>query len=135
MTQPAMAIRLEYVNVKQFEAQLQQLSMAVASDTIERALTMGGLKIQNEWQREAPYKTGTYRKSIHVEYEKLTDYSGAALIGTNLTEPPYPIYLEFGTIHMVANPSGRRAWDQSIDAAGAEIIAVFNLRLAKAAAK
>jgi len=134
MTQPVL-IRVDFVNMKEFEAQLQQLSKAVGSNIIEAALTLGGLKIQDEWQKEAPWKTHTFQRSIHVEYQKLSDYSGAVLIGTNLTEPPYPRYLEFGTIHMAANPSGRRAWDQSIDRAKKEVIDVLNLTLAKAAAK
>jgi len=133
MSQPAMLLRIEWLNMAAFEAQLQQLTEAVASRAIERALTRGGMIIQEEWQREAPYKTGRYRDSIHVEYRKVSDYRGAALIGTNLTKPPYPVYLEFGTIHMKANPSGRRGWDQSIERAGVEMVALLNESLGKAA--
>lgn len=81
-------------------------------DTVERlvnlALKSGALLIANEWKQEAPYKTGTYRRSIHIAgAEQLTpDFDGPRLeepsdkltvkIGTNITEPPYPVFQEFG---------------------------------------
>jgi hypothetical protein len=35
-----------------------------------------------------------------------------ALIGTDLTDPPYPFFLEYGTSKMPAFPAARPAWDE-----------------------
>jgi hypothetical protein len=35
-----------------------------------------------------------------------------AMIGTDLTDPPYPFFLEFGTVRMPAYPAARPAWDE-----------------------
>jgi hypothetical protein len=36
----------------------------------------------------------------------------SALIGTDLTNPPYPFFLEYGTSRMPAYPAARPAWDE-----------------------
>ncbi len=38
-------------------------------------------------------------------------------IGTNLTDPPYPFFLEYGTSRMFAQGSGRRAFELAQDPA------------------
>ena len=49
---------------------------------------------KNDVQVIAPYKTGTYRRSIHVETTE-TDGETVALVGTDL---PYAKRLEFGFV-------------------------------------
>jgi hypothetical protein len=40
-----------------------------------------------------------------------------ALIGTDLTDPPYPYFLEYGTSRMPAYPAARPAFDETRDVA------------------
>lgn len=40
-----------------------------------------------------------------------------AYVGTNLTDPPYPYFLEYGTSRMPARPAARQAVDERKDAA------------------
>lgn len=37
-----------------------------------------------------------------------------AYVGTNLTDPPYPFFLEYGTSRMPAYPAARPAFDESM---------------------
>jgi len=84
---------------------------------MEASLIAGALLIANEWKRRAPYRTGTYRRSIHVAgHPELTpDFEGPSLapdrepltvkMGTAIIDPPYPIFLEYGTSRMPPKPS------------------------------
>ena len=40
-----------------------------------------------------------------------------AVVGTDLTEPPYPYFLEYGTSRMPAYPAARPAFDEQADTA------------------
>ncbi len=46
-------------------------------------------------------------------------------IGTNLTDPPYPFFLEFGTSRMSARPAGRPAFEEKKVAAIAAAASVL----------
>lgn len=48
-----------------------------------------------------------------------------ATIGTDITEPPYPYYLEYGTPKMAPHPSARPAFDENIDEAKEKVVAVL----------
>lgn len=68
------------------------------------------LELEADWKDAAPVETGTYRRSIHTETDATPDSS---IVGTNLTNPPYPVYLEFGTGRMAARPSARPAAERA----------------------
>lgn len=73
---------------------------------VERGRIATAYDIEREWKRLVPVKTGTYRRSIHtVEQAR----PGVSVVGTNLTKPPYPLFLENGTRRMRARPSATPA--------------------------
>lgn len=46
------------------------------------------------------------------------------IVGTDLTDPPYPVFLEYGTSRMGARPSARPAFEQTKTTAIATMAAV-----------
>ncbi len=96
---------------KELLAQLTQLKGDMVGQALVNALLAGAQPIQDEWQIIAPYKTGQYRRSIHTEVIKATGSNAFVAIGTSITEPPYPLYLEYGTAPRFATtvtPYGKR---------------------------
>lgn len=127
-------VRLHIINIKEFEGQLDRLSDAVRAKVLEAALMTGATPIVNHWKQIAPYRTGTYRRSVHAEPLATTgSHSAAVQIGTDITEPPYPVFLEFGTSRMAARPSARPAWDAEIGNAVEEVIGALRDALEQAA--
>jgi hypothetical protein len=57
------------------------------------ALKLGGQALANDVKALAPYKTGTYRRSIHVEPPTNDDVKPYVMVGTDL---PYGRRLEYG---------------------------------------
>ena len=120
MTDP---VRMEIVNLDEFDAKLKRLGDALAETAVIRALTAGALIIENDAKRKAPYKTGTLKRSIHTERGD----GMSVLIGTNV---PYAARLEFGFMgadsrgrmyHQAARPYLRPAFDDNRDAAIREV--------------
>lgn len=72
------------------------------------AVKLAGNEFKNDVQKIAPYKTGTYRRSIHV---KMIEENGNpyALVGTDL---PYGKRLEFGFFDM-QDKLGRRYFQRA----------------------
>lgn len=73
---------------------------------VRRARIKTARGIEADWKARAPVKTGTYRRSIHTDEEP---EPGVSVVGTSLTNPPYPVYLEYGTRYMAARPSATPA--------------------------
>ena len=72
-----------------------------ARKAIERALEAVGLQAEGYAKRLCPVDTGRLRNSItHTYYEEDVDEL-VAVIGTNVEYAPY---VEYGTIHMNAQP-------------------------------
>jgi len=129
-----MSVRLRIVNIKEFTGQLNKLGAAVEQKTLQGALSAGAKPIIKRWKELARYKTGTYRRSIHDEPLPSKGLHHAAVqIGTDITDPPYPVFLEFGTSRMPAYPAARPAWDEKIDEAMAEVKNTLKDTLEKAA--
>jgi HK97 gp10 family phage protein len=91
------------------------------NNVADAAVGSGAQLIVNEWKRLAPYRTGTYRRSIVQEPGAKTKTLVTRLIGTLIQDPPYPYFLEFGTSKMPPHPSMRPAWDSKVDDAVKEI--------------
>jgi len=95
------------------------------SDTDQQmgtALKAGGLVIQNQWKRNivdmGAVLTGTYLRSVSMEQTGPNEVT----IGSDIIDPPYPEYVEFGTSRMEARPAARNAID-STEAAVIEEVA------------
>lgn len=119
-------IKAKVVGCESLAAKFKRLEMVAQTKMLESALVGGALVVQNEWKARTPYKTGTYRRSIHIggHTELAGDFEGqdmgsqaagpgqaAVVIGTNITDPPYPKFLEEGTSKMAARPSAGPALD------------------------
>lgn len=105
---------------------LTALSDALAGHVLKAAVSSGGLLVQNDAKRRAPFKTGTLRRSIHSEVSGDRDQATAE-IGTDV---PYAARLEFGfegkdalgrTYHQSPRPYLRPALDENADLAAREI--------------
>ncbi len=135
-------IRAKVVGGEQVAAKFRQLEKAVQKEMLETALVAGALVVQNEWKRRAPYRTGQYRRSIHIggHTDLAPDFQGKDMgyhhrssdpnrahvaVGTNITDPPYPTFLEEGTSKMSARPSAGPAFEAKKDEAIKEIGEAF----------
>lgn len=113
-------IRARVVGGAELSRKFRKLEKVVQSRILEAALISGALVIQNEWKIRAPYKSGNYKRSIHIggHTELAPDFQGSdigaqdaepgrarVVVGTNITDPPYPMFLEYGTSRMSARPS------------------------------
>jgi HK97 gp10 family phage protein len=101
-------------------------------EAIEAALPVAALAaakpIENTWKRNVQssfFKTGNYMRSIA---SIVVDNSGGVLelhIGTDIVDPPYPMFGEFGTSRMKARPTMTPAFESEKDNAGREAEIVF----------
>lgn len=105
---------------------LAALGEAVAGEVLAAAVRSGGNLVMNDAKRMAPYRTGTLRRSIHVEVEA-GQGKAEATVGTDV---PYAARLEFGfdgkdklgrEYHQPPRPYLRPALDENMDAAAQEM--------------
>lgn len=92
---------------------------AMAASSV--GLMAGGYVIANAAKeiitRKKLIKTGQMKRSIHPEVESST----VVKIGTDITDPPYPFFLEYGTSRMPPYSFLRPALDENKDKARREI--------------
>jgi HK97 gp10 family phage protein len=123
---------VEIKGLDSLKSKLEKLSAGVQASVTENSLTAGALKINNAWtDRISPennnFRTGTYKRSVHTEYNP---GNRTAMIGTDISSPPYPLFLETGTSRgMTARPAMEPAFNESVDAAKKEIEDVLRLFL------
>ncbi len=95
------------------------------------AVRLAGQEYANDVKAIAPYKTGTYRRSIHVEMST-EGLHPVALIGTNV---PYGRRLEFGFVgadslgriyNQAPRPHWRPAWDSNMPKYERMLLSVFD---------
>jgi HK97 gp10 family phage protein len=111
------------VGVKELISKLRQVEDE-SDEQMVTALQAGALVLQNNWKRNivsmGAVDTGTYLRSVHTE---VTSRRPAEVtIGTDITDPPYPEYVEFGTSRMAPRPAARQAIDTSEAEVSAEVI-------------
>lgn len=94
---------------KELEAQLAQLKGTMMDQALVNALLAGAQPIQNRWAEMAPWKTGKYRRSIHSEAKNGSGMNAEVDIGTSITDPPYPLFLEYGTAPYTILPRIKKA--------------------------
>lgn len=112
---------------------LRSIAASLSRDQVEAALLSGALIIEGEWKRRAPWRTGNYRRSISSRPVRSTK-GPAVRVGTNISQPPYPIFLEFGTRRMAPRPSARVAFYAKREAARNEVAAALR-KLAEGAVR
>ena len=131
-----MKVTAKLVGAQSLSRKFGRMGEIARGDALETALVAGGLVIATRWKELAPVKTGSYRRSIHVgghtdrfdDFEggdlgqnKSTNDSAKIVVGTAITDPPYPVYLENGTIRMATRPSAQPAFDETKDEALREV--------------
>jgi len=82
----------EIRGMKELKDGFKELQQRMESNAVT-AVTLGANAYKNDVQAGAPYKTGTLRRSIHVEPPEQKDGQVIALVGTDL---PYSRRLEYG---------------------------------------
>ena len=120
---------------------LNKLDRKTVEGLVNTAMVAGGQLVRNEWIQGAPYRTGTYKRSIHVYGHGDAELEGEEMpapadplqveVGTNITKPPYPVYLEYGTSRMAPRPSAGPALDATEDEVLQEVADVFAELLAR----
>ena len=140
-------IEAKIVGMASLERKFRNLEKVAQQKMLEQALVTGALVVQNEWKTRTPYRTGSYRRSIHIGghsslapgfngtdigKQSSSDGGASVIVGTSITDPPYPIFLELGTSRMTARPSCGPAFDAKKDAAVKEIGDAFKDLLKKA---
>jgi len=97
---------------------LQNLEAAVQGEIVQLTALAAGKPISNQWKNNIQswplIKTGTYRRSIHEQVfsTETTSTQAVVMVGTDIKDPPYPLYLEHGTSKMAPKPVGRMAFDE-----------------------
>jgi len=119
-------MRLGYkiVGVPEAAGALNAMGDELGGQALVDAAEAGAWILVNTWKdyiKERAYRTGTYFRSIH---QKLLHRSKGRVeieVGTDIVDPPYPFFLEYGTSKMQARPTARPAFDESEDEVGREI--------------
>jgi HK97 gp10 family phage protein len=102
---------------KELERNLEKVKQQF-SDKLEAAVKSGALVVQNDAKRRAPYRTGTLRRSIHMEtIEKKRDRV-EVLVGTDVE---YAWRIEYGVYNQQPQPYLRPARDENKDEVQREI--------------
>lgn len=117
------------VGAPELEAKLTALG-EVADAMLEAAGLAAALPIENAWKEnvlERAHKTGTYLRSIHSAVLSTGKGSATIIIGTDIDDPPYPVYLEFGTVKMAPRPTAGPAFDNHREEALTEFGDVLRL--------
>lgn len=120
-----MRFRLKLVGLPELRAKVDRFRDQV-EDAMAISLEAAALPLENAWKdkisnfyNDAGYvgpdgkrglvETGTFLRSIH--HERIS--SREVAVGTDIVDPPYPKYLEFGTSRMAPKPTARPALDES----------------------
>lgn len=151
-------ITAKIVGSAALSAKLKLLERAVQNKAVEQALVSGALLVVNQAKENAPYLTGTLRRSIHIgghtsktpDYQSKSEDQGqyssvgmphgtAVMVGTNL---PYARRVEFGftgtdslgrTYDQAAQPYLTTAFEEKKDEAVKEIGEAFREIVSKLA--
>lgn len=114
--------RVRIVGDRELVAKLRRLG-GQQGQLLADALMIGALPFETRWKENIQsypgrthvglIKTGTYLRSVHREVISVGRDRAAVMVGTNLTNPPYPWFLEMGTRRMAPKPHARPAWDST----------------------
>lgn len=134
-----MPISVRVTGSESLARKLAALGEAAQGKMLERALVAGGLIIQNDAKRRAPYRTGNLRRSIHIgghadlatDRGEIVDQTGSPVpppetwpggggiyIGTDVE---YAAPVEYGAGRRPPQPYLRPAIDTNGDAVRTEV--------------
>lgn len=116
-----MRLGFKVVGVEEAAGALNELGEELGGQRLVDATLAGAQILQNAWKVMAPWKTGQYRRSIHREVRHQSPGRVQVTVGTDIVDPPYPYFLEFGTSKMPPHPSARPAFDETKDEVAREI--------------
>jgi HK97 gp10 family phage protein len=134
------SLTVELTGLDKLEQHLHGLTEALSGNVLETVLMAAALPIVNAAKANAPYKTGTLRRSIHPEVLESGAHSVTVSIGTDV---PYARRIEYGFVqadalgrryHQPAQPYLRPAYDEHREAAVQEAREVLAALVAKALA-
>ncbi len=101
--------------------------LAEAPEVFEAAMKVGGMEIERDARRRAPYLTGNLRRSIHTWVER-TQEAIRAIIGTNVI---YAYWMEYGSPTITERPYLRPALDTKYNSAINAVVAQLRRYFAK----
>jgi HK97 gp10 family phage protein len=135
-------MRVRVLGTKQVQKRLSELNARTRGRYLVAAGRAAGLPIERTWKSMfrpsgapsiagAPPRrqSGQYSRSIHIEVEAVGADKAVVRVGTNLTDPPYPWFLEFGTSRMPPHPIARPAFEKSKGEAAREGLRVLRAQL------
>ncbi|HYI67134.1 MAG TPA: HK97-gp10 family putative phage morphogenesis protein [Candidatus Limnocylindrales bacterium] len=113
-----MQIRIKLVGAGRLRDRMRALGDRTGP-AMATALEAAALPLENGWKenvRAYPLVlTGSYMRSIHHETGPAEAGRAVVLVGTDIVDPPYPKFLEFGTSRMSPKPTARPALDERGD--------------------
>lgn len=100
-------------NFKLIDNSKQILNMSEKAK--EKALTAIGLKAVGDWQKEIRNQglvdTARFVNSPRKEVDVSKSH---VIVGTDISDPPYPVFLELGTSRMSAKPTLRPSIENNL---------------------
>lgn len=108
------------VNDKEVLTRFKALGSALQSDKLKTATQAGALIVVNAAKGKVRYKSGTLRRSIHMEVIKSTQDRCEVRVGTDVI---YARIHEYGGRGISAQPYMRPAIDDNREAIQQEIVA------------
>lgn len=128
------SISIKVTPTSQLIADINGMIQDVGGNSGRAALSAGGLIVASEWRR-AIYAyplvdTGTYGRSVGFEVVG-RDNELICIVGTDIIEPPYPFFLEFGTSKMAPKIHVRPAVERAEAPATAAIAKTLDAMIAR----
>lgn len=132
-----MRLGMKLVGREDVSRRIRRMHDAVGSRALVTAGEAAAQPLVNAWKENIQaypvILTGTYLRSVHHEVGDVDRDQVEILVGTDIVDPPYPLFLEFGTRYMSARPTARPAYDESQDEMAAEFVEAMRRLVANAA--
>lgn len=146
MTRPVVTFSID--GLKELDEALAELPRATGKNVAKRTLIKAAQPIADEWERLAPVRKGTYKRSISISQKlsrrqrSMHKKESTVEVFVGAGSLPQAHMSEFGTARQAPRPAARPAWDgnkhrslEIIRNTLAEEIEKARARLAKKAAR
>lgn len=101
---------------KELASKLKKIEKTAKTE-IERALVTGGLMVERDYKlnvnRAGLIDTGRWINSITHKEDNFGTNNPSVQVGATVTDPPYPVYHEFGTSRFPATPTLTPAYNSN----------------------